>query len=123
MGRQEVLAMVSVVGALVFFTATVSYSFAGLGDRDGIITSDDPGYAAAVNGLDLEGFNAEKGVALVNEDGTNILLPSDDEASVLVVNGDARAVVSYSGCQVVWILWLLGYFSTNTAIFLSLFLC
>jgi len=88
-----------------------------------VITSADPSYAEAVNNVDLEGFNVEKGIAFANEDGITLLVPSSDDQSVLMVNGDTQAVISYSGCEVVWTLWLFNFITTELALILSLFVC
>ena len=115
--------LISMVVAIVFFSATVSYSFEGIESIKGVITSADPSYAGAVSNVDLEGFNVEKGIAIANEDGITLLVPSNDDQSVLIVNGDTQAVISYSGCEILWILWLLGFFTTDFTIILSLFIC
>ena len=115
--------LISMVVAIVFFSATVSYSFEGIESIKGVITSADPSYAEALSNVDLEGFNVEKGIAIANEDGITLLVPSNDDQSVLIVNGDTQAVISYSGCEILWILWLLGFFTTDFTIILSLFIC
>ena len=115
--------IISMVVAIVFLSATVGYSFEGIGSIKGVITSADPSYAGAVSNVDLEGFNAEKGIGVVNEDGTTLLIPSNDDQSVLMVNGDTQAVISYSGCEVVWIVWFFGLITTELAFILSLFVC
>jgi hypothetical protein len=115
--------LISMVVAIVFLSATVSYSFEGIESIKGVITSADPSYAEALSNVDLEGFNVEKGIAIANEDGITLLVPSNDDQSVLIVNGDTQAVISYSGCEILWILWLLGFFTTDFTIILSLFIC
>ena len=115
--------LISMVVAIVFFSATVSYSFEGIESIKGVITFADPSYAEALSNVDLEGFNVEKGIAIANEDGITLLVPSNDDQSVLIVNGDTQAVISYSGCEILWILWLLGFFTTDFTIILSLFIC
>jgi hypothetical protein len=115
--------LISMVVAIVFLSATVSYSFEGIESIKGVITFADPSYAEALSNVDLEGFNVEKGIAIANEDGITLLVPSNDDQSVLIVNGDTQAVISYSGCEILWILWLLGFFTTDFTIILSLFIC
>ena len=115
--------LISMVVAIVFLSATVGYSFEGIGSIKGVITSADPSYAGAVSNVDLEGFNAEKGIGVVNEDGTTLLIPSNDDQSVLMVNGDTQAVISYSGCEIVWILWLFNIIDIYSALVLSLLIC
>jgi hypothetical protein len=115
--------IISMVVAIVFLSATVGYSFEGIGSIKGVITSADPSYAGAVSNVDLEGFNAEKGIGVVNEDGTTLLIPSNDDQSVLMVNGDTQAVISYSGCEIVWILWLFNIIDIYSALVLSLLIC
>ena len=115
--------LISMVVAIVFLSATVSYSFEGIESIKGVINFADPSYAEALSNVDLEGFNVEKGIAIANEDGITLLVPSNDDQSVLIVNGDTQAVISYSGCEILWILWLLGFFTTDFTIILSLFIC
>jgi|GEM_PF-5993550 len=115
--------LISMVVAIVFLSVTVSYSFEGMESIKGVITSADPSYAEVVSNVDLEGFNVEKGIAIANEDGITLLVPSNDDQSVLMVNGDTQAVISYSGCEVVWTLWLFNFITTDLALILSLFVC
>ena len=115
--------LISMVVAIVFLSATVSYSFEGIESIKGVITFADPSYAEALSNVDLEGFNVEKGIAIANEDGITLLVPSNDDQSVLIVNGDTQAVISYSGCEVVWIVWFFGLITTELAFILSLFVC
>ena len=115
--------LISMVVAIVFLSVTVSYSFEGMESIKGVITSADPSYAEVVSNVDLEGFNVEKGIAIANEDGITLLVPSNDDQSVLMVNGDTQAVISYSGCEVVWILWFFNIIDIYSALVLSLFVC